>query len=200
MFLTFILLLVLMPFIYLARWFRWIKQLPPHEQALARASHGAGLIAFALLFVFARYGNAGSENFFTALAVKPDEMWLPALLSAVLGGWGFIWFVVGVSRAAGLRDGLLATRAFFKLVIGGGASYYLLYMFQWPEFGPVWLLLAVMFVFFAAVWCLITGTVKFLLLTVGGGGNALRMVDRHIREKEVVFRPVGGRRGLRRFF
>jgi hypothetical protein len=50
----------------------------------------------------------------------------------------------------------------------------------------------VLLLFLVGVWCLVTGAVRFLLLTVGGG-SARGQVAREIRQKTVVFRPVGRR-------
>jgi hypothetical protein len=183
--LTLVVLLALLPFVYLFQWFRWVKQLPPHEQALARASHGAGIIAFVLLVGFGLFGVGGVGAFFVAVAGHPDDLWKPALLLAVVMGWGITWFIVGVKRASGLRDGLLTTRAIVKLAGGLGGLIYLSRIPAKPD-TSVWVYLGVAFGFLAVLWCLVTGAVKVLLLTVSGG-DALSRVARQIRNRTVVW-------------
>jgi hypothetical protein len=43
---------------------------------------------------------------------------------------------------------------------------------------------------FIPAWCLVTGTIKFLLVAVGGGGNALRIARRIMRQRNATMRPA----------
>lgn len=163
------------------------KRLSPLEQNLARASHGAALITFTLLVAFFLYGAQGVFGFIPWLISNPAEAWPAALFFGSLLTYGLVRFVVGVHRCRGARDGLLATRAFFKLVFGFAVGLYLWYLFPWSVIGPsFWGALAVVAVFLIGLWCAITGTVKFLLLTLGGS-NALGLVAQQIRQRTAVW-------------
>ena len=50
--------------------------------------------------------------------------------------------------------------------------------------------LALAALFLTSLFFALNGAVRFLLLTVGGGGNALARVNRHIRQTRVVMRPA----------
>jgi hypothetical protein len=183
-------LLVLAPFmIWAERVERFKRQLTPHEQDLQRASHGLGIpvviAAAAVLF----FGPSAPGDFVAAVIADPASMAWPAVLLMALLAYCLVRFIVGVRRAAGVRDELLASRAFVKFALGAGGVFYL-----WPGNTdltrvvdlPPSVRLALLLL---AIWCADTGAVRFLLLTVGGG-NALRIIMRNLKRKNAPLRPA----------
>jgi len=180
-----VLLAAALPFVALADWFRWIKQQPPHEQALARASHGAALIVFVLLATFGTGGVNGVVTFVGQAAADPADEW-PGLVLAIVFVWGVVWFVSGVSGARGLRNGLLAWRAFVKLALGLGA---ILYLERGHPSGALGSNGARMSILLVGLWCVVTGAVKFVLLRMGGS-NALAVVTRNMHRRTAPLRAA----------
>lgn len=174
------------PFVLLADWFKFIKHLPPREQNLARASHGAGMLVFGLLALW----EVGFGVFMRALGAGPAApmLWVPALLWVVMVAWGIGWLIIGCRRARGPRDALLASRAAVKTGVGivavivaqGGYVPRDWWGVDFIDFG---LLLA-------GIWCVVTGPVKFILVMIGTGGGAERAVRRNIEEKSAPLQPA----------
>ena len=179
-------LLAAAPFMLLADWFKYIRHLPPREQNLARASHGAGMLVFACIALYV----AGVGTFFRALGAGPAEpvLWASALLWIVTVIWGVSWLVIGCRRARGARDALLALRAAGKTAAGIAAFIVAqggLVPRDWwaADFIGIALLLA-------GIWCIVTGAVKFTLVMIGTGGGAERAVRRNIEEKSAPLLPA----------
>jgi hypothetical protein len=55
-------LLIALPFFLLADWFKFIKELPPGQQELAKASHGAGMLALVIYSGFFHFVAAGLRH------------------------------------------------------------------------------------------------------------------------------------------
>lgn len=183
-------LLLFSPFILWQERAQRFNRLSPAEQNLQRASHGAALVALVLLTVFLTSGVGGVADFLTGIFADPAAHVVGLAMLLPLG-YGLCRCLVGVRRCWGLRDGLLAVRALVTGALAGG----LLWALWWEPvarlFGPdFWLGMLWMFLNAAAVWFIVTGTVRFLLLTLSGGGSAEREVEQHIRRREVVFRGV----------
>lgn len=179
-------LLAAAPFMLLADWFKFIRHLPPREQNLARASHGAGMLVFAAIALYV----AGFGTFFHALGAGPAEpvLWASALLLVATVVWGISWLIVGCRRARGARDALLALRAAGKIGAGIAACIvaqggYVPRDWSAADFIAAALLLI-------GVWCMVTGAVKFILVMIGTGGGAERAVRRNIEEKSAPLLPA----------
>ena len=169
-----------------------LRLLTPHELHLRRATRPLGVLALIAWGVWL----SGAHDLVGALApvlLHLSDNWLPAVLFGAVSLYGLASFVAGASRCWGMRsDGLLPVRALFKLAVGVAG---LRYLWLWnvdlargfdaaPGLVALWLLLVA-----ASIWCVVVGGARFLLLTIGGG-NALALVNRHIRQTQIVMRPV----------
>ena len=170
-----VLFLVLVPIIFIDLWWRHNRNwrfLNPVEQNLQRTSHSAAMIVFVILALAVNVWLDGWREFgalFPWMIAHPGDAWLPVALGCALVAVGVARFLAGAHRVAGVRDGLLQSRAFVKLALGGGVTGYLVAMWPWGQLGaslPGFL--AVAAVFLVGVWLLATGAVRFLLLTFGG--------------------------------
>ena len=183
---TVFVLLAILPFAALANWFRFIKRLPPREQNLARASHGAGMLAVAIIVLMLIGGTQGVAGFLNALAANPKEpkLWGSALAWVVLVGWGFGWLVIGSARSRGPRDALLISRALVKIAVGVALDV-LAHGGYLPSgwLGVTLTKLVEFWLFPVAVWCMVTGITKLVLLLRGSGGSAEEAVKRSIESK-----------------
>lgn len=144
----------------IADWFVFLKQLDPRHAELTKASHGVMMVIGA--------GVAWKNGFY------PGDVGLALL--AFIAAWGVFWAVLGATRSAqGYRDGRLIGRAAAKIALGGGIYFWLLP--QW-EVTLVWHQWVYNLGVAVAVFCVVTGAVKVLLLLrppptlpMGGGGN-----------------------------
>src|SRR4051794_39102027 len=69
------------PFVALADWFKFTKYLPPGQQELMKACHGAGMLALVVLwFSF----ESGLSGYIAGLARNPTNLflWIPAGIAA----------------------------------------------------------------------------------------------------------------------
>jgi hypothetical protein len=175
-------LILLVPFeIWRERSRKWAT-LSPLEQNLQRASHG---IAFGVLVPFgalAMFGKRGIGEAVAAVPVDPVGHGLPAAALAALLVYGIARFVVGWRRSAGIREGLLATRAFIKLAIGSALTVWLLSkpQFDWNETAGQQVAVAFLVL---PLWLTITGVIRFVLL-VRPAGRALSLVEENIAAGE----------------
>src|SRR5215467_5423795 len=118
--LTLLALLMLVPIEMALQRSQRFQMLPPIEQNIQRASHGAAFVVILLLLGFVLYGigpgKIGDDT--RMLIADPQDHW--ALVAAlVLFAYGAVRFVVGARRVWGARDGLRAARAVVKIGIGG---------------------------------------------------------------------------------
>jgi len=181
-------LLVAVPFVLLADWLKFIKHLPPREQNLARASHGAGLLVFAALALHEIIRVQGIGPFARGVAAIPGDpsLSVPAILWATTVVWGLVWFLVGCRRAHGPRDGLLTTRAVVKAVVGF-VAFFIAQAGLVP--GDWWCAFFIeMALFLGGIWCVVTGLTKFVLLMRSGGGNAAGLVAGQIQRTAIFWR------------
>jgi hypothetical protein len=169
-------LLIALPFVALADWFKWIKQLPPGQQELAKACHGIGMLAL-LAFWFRLAGGFG--DFVAMLMLHPGNplYWIPAGIAA----WGLGWFLLNARFAAQAvvrpYRATMIVRGLIK--IAGGCAIWA--YARDTEAGWIALLLSVV-----AVWCMATGAAKVLLMIWGGGrgGDAYPLVADDIAVNE----------------
>jgi hypothetical protein len=168
---TLAVLVIAIPFAALADWFKFIKELPPGQQELAKASHGAGMLALVIYGGFFHFFAAGLRHELGKLVY-----WIPVAVAA----WGLGWFLLNARFAALAigppHRGTIIARALIKIALGCAAWVYAAHLdLSWAE-------LALRTV---AVWCVTTGGVKFLLMVCGGGrGEAYPMVARDIEANE----------------
>jgi hypothetical protein len=154
------------------------RYLSPHELNLRRASHPLGVAA--VLFTAHWFYGARIRDGLVAL---PVDRWMLVALCGVAFVFGAASFVSGAGRCAGLRDGMLATRAFFKLAAGAGVAFYLwrtVPLHAISETPPGLFAAAVLL---GAVWCIASASVRLLLLTVPMQG-AFDLVWRRIKRDE----------------
>jgi hypothetical protein len=169
------------------------RLLSPHELYLRRATQPLGVMAV-LVWCFWFFGTPEITQALTPLVFDPAGNWLPLIGIAALLLFGMASFISGVSRCWGMRsDGILPTRAFFKLAIGV-IGIVLLRQNQVTirPGGEIWPALLWFALHMAAVWCIAVGGARLILVTTGGG-SALGRVNRHIQQTQVVMRQVRSR-------
>jgi hypothetical protein len=185
-------LLLLAPFQWWHARAQKLRLLSPHELHLRRATRPLGVVAVLAWGVWL-LGARDIGGAFAPMLLHPAANWLPVALLAAVLLYGLASFITGASRCWGMRsDGLLPVRAFFKCAVGGGGLWLLWVSnadvargFDAAPWGvALWLLLVA-----ASVWCAVVGAARLVLLTVGGG-NALALVNRHIRQTQIVMRPA----------
>jgi hypothetical protein len=166
--------LIAWPFVAIADYFGWIKQQSPGQQELAKACHGAGMLA--LLWHGASLAG-GFVECVTELVLHADNLlkWIPL----GVGAWGLAWVVLNARYAAlsiaQPHRATMIARALIKIAIGWA-------LWSWGTAGDGWFPALVVFV---AVWCLATGGTKLLLMLWGKRrGRAEPMVADDIAAKE----------------
>jgi hypothetical protein len=137
----------------------------PLDKELTQASHGAALVFLTPLFTHTAFLNRWVD-------LLPHD-WLLFVWPATLAlmGLGAFWLILGWHRSrTNFRDALLIGRALVKIAVGGalgGMLYqHILPPHDWPY--RFYLYLALLFV---ALWCCLTGFVKFVLLLRGPPGS-----------------------------
>ena len=170
MFIIGVVLLLSLPL--LASWFRFIARQPPGlPQELTRASHGAGMVAFALLAAFGVFGTRTGGDLFRATVSNLDgpARLIPAALWLGVMILGVNWLVIG---AGGTRSPVVDARLRSRAVAKVGLALFLWfagrnYWLSVSGFGPVSRDLAWLAISGVAIWCGITGLTKIWLLQRG---------------------------------
>jgi hypothetical protein len=163
--------LVLVPVeLWIAARASW-RSLPEIEKNLRLASHPPALAAVAA-FAAVRFHVHGLGDELAALIARPIDNELVLSIGGGLLLFVAVLWLVGVSLSLGVRDPKRAVLAFLRLAIGGAAVAYL-----WPGTFPVTATWAALGAWFFGVWCLVTGTMRAVLLTVGHG-NAFAFMAR----------------------
>jgi hypothetical protein len=167
-------------------WLIWLAdrieawaRLSPVEQNLQRASHGLAYMLFALLAAYLFGPRLILGTLPLVFGNHPVDAWPGAAFVGVFV-WALVRFIFGLRRARGFRDGILATRALVKLTAGVGIVWYVWRTFPFAITGMSWRDLALQAVIVAGLWCVITGTVRFVLMVGIGGGSAYGAVASHI--------------------
>lgn len=168
-----------LPFVAVADWLRFIKRMPPHEAELARASHGAALAVIASVLAVWLHMHGLLQN-----------RYLIGGLAAV-AAFGLYW--LGVSaRHARYRTERQTVRALTKFAVGVGAAVAVMNDVAgqqgWP---PAVVELCNYALILFAIWCCVTGAVKFLL-PILGSGSARRAAEREVRRRNAPMRPARG--------
>jgi hypothetical protein len=152
-------MLIALPVIALVDWFAWLNMLPTGQQELAKACHGAGLLA---LLAFWFWSTGSFDSFLYDLVTHPEYpvRWIPVALVAL--GLGWLLLNAGfASQAIGRpQRGAMIVRAIVKLGLGYAAWSYTVPA-GWGR--PILVLL----LHLAAVWCAATGGAKLLLMLWG---------------------------------
>lgn len=172
-------LLAALPFIALADWFSFIKQMPSGQQELAKACHGVGMLAL-LAYWFRLVGGFG--DYVYGLVARPGELlhWVPVIMAA----WGLGWFLLNARFAAQAvgqpQRATMTVRALLKIVAGWAAWSY-----ADSAGGSAGWHLLILVLHVVIVWCVATGATKALLMIWGGPrGEAYPMVARDIAANE----------------
>jgi hypothetical protein len=173
---------------------KW-RLLSPHEINLRRATQPLGFIAVLAWFVWVMGARTIRGALAPVLLLDPAANWLPLALLAALLLYGFASFLAGVRGCWGVRsDPMLPVRAFARLALGGGGLALLMSNEVTRRTAPdLWTALGWLLVTFVAVWWAAVAAARLVLLNVGGG-SALGLVNRHIRQTQVVMRPARARR------
>lgn len=166
------------------------RGLPPLEQNLTRAGHGFALmVGIAAGFWWLPVARAEFGNM-QAIVASPREHW-PVIAGVFLFFYGLFRFVVGARRSWGCRDGMLAGRASLTMALGCGGAW-----FVWPHMNAsalpdnVWVALGWLALLIVCCWSALTGFIRLVLLTVGGG-NALGSIWAHIRHTRIQWGSAG---------
>jgi hypothetical protein len=168
-----------------------VQSLSPHELNLRRATQPLGLVAV-LLFGVRRFDLSNDiTGALAPLTGNPDENMVPLALLAALLLYGLASLITGMRRSWGVRsDGMLPARAFIKFAAGviGLVTFNSEASMTAGEFWPalLWLSFGA-----ASIWCVVTGGVRFVLLTTGGG-SALAIVNKQLKQRNAPLR--GARR------
>jgi hypothetical protein len=165
-----------------------LRTLSPHEINLRRATQPLGLLALLLsaLWLFGADGAAGDA--LDDFVRHPSDNLKPAGLLGAALLYGLASLITGTRRCWGVRsDGMLPVRALFKLVLGVVGLTLLRHGL--PRSDDIWMELLPLALGAASVWCVVVGSVRFVLLTVAGG-NARRAVLRHITARNAPLRAA----------
>lgn len=147
-------LLIALPFVALADWFKFIKQLPPGQQELAKASHGVGMLALVVFW----FGLASGSLHAVVRDLDNPVSWIPAGFAV----WGIGWFVLNARYGSLMigppQRGTIIVRALIKIALGWAV---------WAYTAHLDLSGGELFLRAAALWCMATGGAKFVLLIWG---------------------------------
>lgn len=177
---TFIGSLIAAPFVAVADWFRFLNRLPLGRQELAKACHAAGILAL-LLYAFAV--TSGLDEFFTAWALHRGDpvYWIPAMIAAAAGIWFLLYARFAARAVVRPQRGVMIVRALVKIALGWAVWAYAMH----ADLSGFEIALRA-----AAVWCVVTGAIQFLLMLCGGRSNALPRIVAHIEQRTGQMRPA----------
>jgi hypothetical protein len=148
-------------------YFRWINSHPDiRSRELAKACHGAGMIAIGGLIIGLSRATGGDDAAGTAFWVV-SPLFLLGLFWFCSSG-----FVVFRSGSAGALDNEQLVRGALKCAVGWAFLQYnpipafaaFPRILEAPDNEVLGIFLAVTILHFVAVWCVATGATKFLLL------------------------------------
>jgi hypothetical protein len=188
---TFVTALFLLPIMIVVERAQRFRSLDAIEKELQRASHGAALILLPPLIAVWLFGLGGTAELIASFVRDPRANALPAVLLAAITIYGMARFYAGVGNCAGAQDKVRKQRAFLKLAFGAGLLVWL-FRSAPPESaatGDIRIFALIVL----ALWCLVTGIVRFWLLTAGGG-YALRRIERQLKQRNRALRPARRRR------
>jgi hypothetical protein len=167
--------LIALPFVMLADWHKFLKRLPPGEQELTKACHGAGIVALVV------YWAVLTGGFFHFLALGIHNLVNPMFgIPAVIAAFGVGWFILyarfGAISIGPPHRSAQTMRALLKVALG---------IAVWSYAGHLDLSGFELLVRAAAMWCMATGGTKFILMIWGrSSGDAYSMVEHDIDAHE----------------
>jgi hypothetical protein len=167
--------LIALPFVMLADWHKFLKRLPPGEQELTKACHGAGIV---VLVVYWAVLTGGVFHFLgLGLHNLVDPMFsIPAVLACFGVGWFMLYASFGAVAIGPPHRRAQTIRALLKIALGVVVWSYTAHL----DLSGFELLVRV-----AAMWCMATGATKFILMIWGRStGDAYGMVAHNIDADE----------------
>ena len=181
-------MLLLAPFQWWQRRQQKRRMLSPHEWKLRQASRPVGVLVVGLTVAAALYGVRGTWAALAGIFLDLDRNWPIAALLGVALIWGVSSVIAG-ARCRGMRDEeMLTVRAFFKLALGAAVTIWLGRFYPWPH-ATGWAAFVIPAVFLIGLWCAVTGAVRLLLLTIGGGSALRRRAARQAARRNAPMRP-----------
>jgi hypothetical protein len=160
-------LLIALPFVMLADWHKFLSRLPPGEQELAKACHGAGIVVLVVYWAVL----TGGIFHFLALGIHNlvnPMFWIPAAIAAFGAGWFILYARFGAIAIGPPRRSAQIIRALLKIALGSVV---------WSYTARLDLSGFELVVRAAAMWCIATATTKFILMIWGRStGDAYSMV------------------------
>jgi hypothetical protein len=167
--------LIALPFVMLADWNKFLKRLPPGEQELTKACHGAGIVALVVYWAVL----TGGVFHFLGLGVHNlanPMFWIPVGCAGFGAGWYILYARFGAIAIGPPHRSAQTIRALLKIALG---------IVVWSYTTRLDLSGFELLVRAAAMWCMATGATKFILMIWGRGtGDAYSTVDRHIEADE----------------
>jgi hypothetical protein len=164
-------LLIALPFVMLADWHKFLKHLPPGEQELTKACHGAGIVVLVV------YGAVLTGGIFHFLALGLRNLvnpvfCIPAGIASFGAGWFILYARFGAIAIGPPHRSAQTMRALLKIALG---------FVVWSYTARLDLSGFELLVRAAAMWCMATGATKFILMIWGRGtGDAYTMVEHDI--------------------
>jgi hypothetical protein len=164
-------LLIALPFVMLADWHKFLKRLPPGEQELTKACHGAGIVVLVVYWA----SLTGGVFHFLGLGLRNlvnPVFWMPAAIAAFGAGWFILYARFGAISIGPPHRSAQTMRALLKIALG---------FFVWAYTARLDLSGFELVVRAAAMWCMATGATKFILMIWGRStGDAYSMVEHDI--------------------
>lgn len=162
------------------------------ETNLRRASRGAGCAAL-LLFPVVIYGLNGGWPDIQAAVAQPRNSLLLVLYGIALA-FCLVYIAAGAAGCWGMRKKDLTVFAIARLAGGGIALFYLWRSWPLHDLLSSSLLLNLRLILLLpaygiSIWFVVTGAVRLLLLTVGGG-SAGRVIRKHLKDRTREMRPA----------
>jgi len=168
-------LLIALPFVMLADWHKFLSRLPPGEQELAKACHGAGIVVLVVYWAVL----TGGVFHFLGLGLRNlanPMFWMPAAIAAFGAGWFILYARFGALTIGPPRRSAQTIRALLKIALG---------IVVWSYTARLDLSGFELLVRAAAMWCMATGATKFILMIWGrSSGDAYTMVEHDIDAHE----------------
>lgn len=178
------------PFIWWQDRDRRRRLISPHELNLRRATRPLGYVAV-LAWTVWLFGARSLRDLLASELHDPAANWIPLALIGAALLYGITSFAVGLRGCWGVRsDGFLPMTAAMRFALGVGGLVLLMSNEVTRRTAPdLWTASGWMLLTFVAVWNAAVGAARFVLLAIGDS-TALGLVNRHIRQTQIIMRPV----------